>query len=69
LIVIMDTAYSKNIGIFNDKKPIKVLIKKGYRITFIGKDVEALMNRVVNPMSKLSELVSSKLLASACLKA
>jgi hypothetical protein len=49
----MEIACSKNMGIFNDKKPIEVLIKKGYRITFIGKDVEALMNRVVNPMSKL----------------
>jgi hypothetical protein len=49
----MDSACIKNMGIFNDKKPNRVLIKNGHRITFIGKDVEALMNRVVNPMSKL----------------
>ncbi|OAL42710.1 hypothetical protein IQ07DRAFT_476321, partial [Pyrenochaeta sp. DS3sAY3a] len=49
----MDTTCSKHMGIFNDEKAIDVLIKEGYRITLIGKDVEALMNRVVNPQSKL----------------
>lgn len=49
----MDIAYSKDIGIFRDEKAIDDLIKEGYRVTLIGKDVEALMNRVVNPKSKL----------------
>ena len=49
----MDTACIKNMGIFYDQKAIDVLDKEGYRVTLIGKDVEALMNRVVNPMSKL----------------
>jgi hypothetical protein len=49
----MDTACIKDMGIFYDQKAIDVLDKEGYRVTLIGKDVEALMNRVVNPMSKL----------------
>ncbi|KAI1571797.1 NAD-GH domain containing protein [Pyrenophora tritici-repentis] len=49
----MDTACIKEMGIFCDQKAIDVLDKEGYRVTLIGKDVEALMNRVVNPMSKL----------------
>ena len=49
----MDTACIKNMGIFYDQKAIDVLDTEGYRVTLIGKDVEALMNRVVNPMSKL----------------
>ncbi|EFQ91638.1 hypothetical protein PTT_11461 [Pyrenophora teres f. teres 0-1] len=49
----MNTTCCKNIGIFSDEKAIDVLTKEGYRVTSIGKDVEALMNRVVNPKSKL----------------
>ncbi|RYN63539.1 hypothetical protein AA0119_g13154 [Alternaria tenuissima] len=49
----MDITCCKNMGIFNDENAIDVLTKKGYRVTLIGKDVEALMNRVVNPKSKL----------------
>ncbi|KAG9185079.1 hypothetical protein G6011_03026 [Alternaria panax] len=49
----MDTTCCKNMGIFNDERAIDVLTKEGYRVTLIGKDVEALMNRVVNPKSKL----------------
>jgi hypothetical protein len=41
------------LGIFKDEIAIDVVIKEGYRITLIGKDVEALMNRAMNPMSKL----------------
>lgn len=49
----MDTTCCKNMGIFKDEKAIGVLTKEEYRVTLIGKDVEALMNRVVNPKSKL----------------
>lgn len=41
------------LGIFKDEIAIDIVIKEGYRITLIGKDVEALMNRAMNPMSKL----------------
>lgn len=49
----MDTGCTKNIGIFRDGKAIDKRFREGYRVTLIGKDVEALMNRVVNPKSKL----------------
>jgi hypothetical protein len=39
--------------IFYDEKAVDVLTKEGYRVTLIGKDAETLMNRVVNPKSKL----------------
>ncbi|KAJ4354787.1 hypothetical protein N0V95_003517 [Ascochyta clinopodiicola] len=53
LAIIIDIAYSKNIGIFRDEKAIDDLTKEGYRVTLIRKNVEALINRVVNLKSKL----------------
>ncbi|CAG5181765.1 uncharacterized protein ALTATR162_LOCUS9823 [Alternaria atra] len=40
-------------GIFYDEKAIDFLTNEGYSVTLIGKDVEPLMNKVVNPKSKL----------------
>jgi hypothetical protein len=67
--VFLIVAYSKNIGIFRDEKAIDDLIQEVYRVTLIGKDVEALMNRVVNPKSKLCRYSDELTLVYAITKA